>query len=212
MIIAVGPLANEALASGHPDLALIDGIPVGASVCIFDARDEVWWERAAQRVCGLPKPRWFVVATDHGHREVMRRLAHDLDACVVAAHRHELLRAALLPLAGLVRPGVIGVDIAAVVDVCAAPSIAVASFDLDELQPSDSVLVVIRDPHISLCEINRLCERVAQRNPDADIVATAPLFEHDVPGHLSATGYLSVERLQPRDCARHLARSGAPPH
>jgi hypothetical protein len=197
MIVAVGPTAHAALDMGHPDLALIDEVRPAAAVCMFDSRDETWWARAVQRVRDLPRPRWFVVAIDSLPRSTLRCLARDLDACVVAARPTELLRAALLPLAGLVRPGVIGCDLPSLAQACASPSIAVASFDLDDHHHADSVLLVFRDPRLSLAEMNEVCGRLVNRYQPADIVVTAPLFERPLTGNEMAIGYLAIERLSP---------------
>lgn len=194
MIVAVGPSATAVLAAGHPDLALLDDFPVGVAVCMFDVRDEVWWSRAAERVRDLPKPRLFVVTADPHHRAMLGRLACTLDACVIAARPSELLRAALLPLAGLVRPGVIGCDASLIEETCRAPSIAVASFDLDHQHPADSLLVVVRDPRLTLHDINETLTRLAHQYPEADILATAPLCE-SVDEELLITGYVAIERL-----------------
>lgn len=195
MIVAIGPSATAALAAGHPDLALLDASPIGVGVCMFDVRDEEWWARAAERVRDLPKPRLFVVTADPHHRAMLGRLACTFDACVIASRPSELLRAALLPLAGLVRPGLIGCDVGLIEEVFRAPAVAVASFDLDQEHPADSILVVVRDPNLSLHSINELFMRLAQRYPVADIFATAPLFESPVDEELGITGYIAVERL-----------------
>lgn len=197
VIVPVGPTATAALKGGHPDLALLDKIQLGVAVCVFDVSDEEWWTRAADRVRELPKPRWLVTTADARYRAMLGRLARTLDACVIAARPRDLLRAALLPLAGLVRPGVIGSDVNLLEEACRAPSIGVASFDLDERHPADSLLVVLRDSRLSLHEINELFIRMADRYPEADIVATAPLFESPVEQELMATGYLAIERLHP---------------
>lgn len=196
VIVPVGPTATAALAVGHPDLALLE-IQLGVAVCVFDVRDEEWWARAAEQVRDLPKPRLFVTTADARYPAMLGRLARTLDACVVAARPSELLRAALLPIAGLIRPGVIGSDVSLIEEACRAPSIGVASFDLDEHHPADSLLVVMRDSRLSLHEINEVFIRIANRYPEADIVATAPLFESPVEQELMATGYLAIVRLQP---------------
>lgn len=195
MIVAVGPSATAALAAGHPDLALLDGFPVGVAVCMFDVRDEVWWPRAAERVRDLPKPRLFVITAEPHHRAMLGRLACTLDACVIAARPSELLRAALLPLAGLVRPGVIGCDSSLIAETFRAPSIAVASFDLDRQHPADSLLVVVRDPRLTLHNINETLTLLADLYPEADILATAPMSESPVDEELLVTGYVAVERF-----------------
>ena len=195
MIVAVGPSATAALAAGHPDLALLDAFPIGVAVCMFDVRDEEWWARAAERVRDLPKPRLFVVAADPHHRAMLGRLACTFDACVIASRPTQLLRAALLPLAGLVRPGLIGCDVSLIEEVFRAPAVAAASFDLDQEHPADSILGVGRDPTLSLHGINELFMRLVHRHPEADIFATAPLWEYPVHEELIATGYIAVERL-----------------
>lgn len=209
MLVAIGPRANEELAVGHPDLVLIEEVQPEAFVCMFDVRDEAWWWHAAQRVRELPKPRWLVVAADPWrYRALMCGVARDLECCVVLARPEQHLRAALLPLAGLVRAGCIGIDQPAIAHVCAAPSIALASFsfsndprtatrDAEEWKRwrTDSALLVVRDADTSLSQINDLCEHVVEWHVDAEIVVTAPLFDHEVDPSLSAAGLLAVERL-----------------
>lgn len=195
MLVAIGPTAHEALAIGHPDLALIDEVRPAAAVCMFDVRDEAWWQCATRRVRKLPKPRWFVISADLcRHRPLMRRLAFDLDACIVATRPGDLLHAALLPLSGLVRPGVIGMELSDLVAACAAPSIAFASFNLDERNQADSVLLVIRDPRNSIADINALCERVLASYPDADMLVAAPMLDVAADVELLAPGLLAIER------------------
>jgi hypothetical protein len=176
---------------------------------MFDVRDEASWWDAAQRVRDFRKPRWLTVAADPWrYRALMSGVARDLECCVVLARPDEHLRAALLPLAGLVRPGCVGIDQCAIAEVCAPPSIALASFSLTEHAGADlgglhdwrrwrtnSALIVVRDADTSLSEINDLCERVADSHAHAEIVVTAPLFASPVDQLLSATGLLAVERL-----------------
>jgi len=208
VLVAIGPRANEGLAAGHPDLVLIDEVQPQAFVCLFDVRDEGWWWSAAQRVRDLPRPRWLAVAADPwAYRGLMSGVARDLDCCVILARPEEHLRAALLPLAGLVRAGCVGIDQCAIAEVCAPPSIALASFRVSEPTESrgaddwrrwrtDSVLIVVRDAETSLLQINDICSRVAECHADAEIVITAPLFEHAVDQSLSAAGLLAIERIR----------------
>lgn len=209
MLVAIGPRASEALAVGHPDLVLIEEVQPEAFVCMFDVRDEAWWWQVTRRVREFTKPRWLVVAADPWrYRALMCGVARDLECCVVLARPEAHLRAALLPLAGLVRVGCIGIDQPAIAHACAAPSIALASFSFSEDRPTetrdaddwgswrtDSALIVVRDADTSLSQINDLCERVVECHADADIVVTAPLFDHDVDTSLSAAGLLAIERL-----------------
>ncbi len=209
MLVAIGPSANEELAVGHPDLVLIEEVQPEAFVCMFDVRDEAWWWHAAQRVRELPKPRWLVVAADPWrYRALMCGVARDLECCVVLARPEQHLRAALLPLAGLVREGCIGIDQPAIARACAAPSIALASFSFSEDRRAetrgtddwrswrtDSALIVVRDADTSLSQINDLCERVVDSHANAEIVVTAPLFDHAIGQSISAAGLLSIERL-----------------
>jgi hypothetical protein len=135
-------------------------------------------------------------------------VARDLKCCVVLARPEELLQAALLPLAGLVRLGCIGIDQPAIAYACRSPSIALASFSFSEDRrsgtratddwrswPTDSAFVVVREANTSLSEISNLCERVIETHANADIVVTAPLFDHAVDQSLSAAGLLVIERL-----------------
>jgi hypothetical protein len=209
VLVAIGHRAREALAVGHPDLPLIDEVQPEAYVCMFDVRDEASWWEAAQRVRDLPKPRWLAVAADPWrYRALMSGVARELQCCVVLARPEEHLRAALLPLAGLVRVGCIGIDQPGVAHVCAPPSIALASFSFSEKcrtgtggahdwrsWRTDSGLIVVRDADSSLPHINELCDHVTEWHADAEIVVAAPLFEHKVDHTLSAAGLLVIERL-----------------
>jgi len=205
VLVAIGPRARESLAVDHPDIPLIDEVQPEAYVCMFDVRDEGSWWDAAQRVRDLPKPRWLALAADTWrYRALMSGVARDLECCVVLARPDEHLRAALLPLAGLVRPGCIGIDQRAIAEVCAPPSIALASFSFAERTEArddwkrwrtDSALVVVRDTSTSLLQISELCDGVVECHPNAEVVVTAPLFENAVDESLSAAGLLVIERL-----------------
>jgi hypothetical protein len=172
---------------------------------MFDVRDEASWWDAAQCVRDLPKPRWLAVAANPWrYRALMSGVARDLQCCVVLAWPDEHLRAALLPLAGLVRSGCIGIDQPAIAAVCAPPSIALASFSFCQRTEArddwkrwrtDLALVVVRDASASLLQISEIYEGVVECHPKAEVVVTAPLFGHAVDESLSAAGLLAIECL-----------------
>jgi len=172
-----------------------------AVACLFDARDESWWPVAssvAMVIADRASPIRLFVCSDSRPSQRDRvamfgRLSRHLDSCVIDAPQEPggLLRAALLPLIGLVRTGVVGFDPADLAMLLRSPSVGHVAFAngrrvlgddsrdgiirlLGEPDVSDVLLAIRCDAETTLHEINAICTRVVETAPEANVMIATP--------------------------------------